>query len=311
MQGILSIITLLSVTVAVILAIQVGMYRRQIKHIIEELSMLQKEDTNYKLSSFCRVGKMYQIVEQINEIVGNYRKERAALKNENRTYRESITSISHDIRTPLTSVKGYLQMLSGSCICEEKQQAYIKVVEERVDAVTNMLNQLFEYTRVEAGEWEFHMEQLNLTNIFMDTISMFYDDFVQRDCEPRLEIPQIPCFVYGDRQACIRIIENLIKNALVHGTGEYSFCMKKKACKVFLEISNRTDSVEPKDIDRIFERFYTTDMSRTRKTTGLGLAIVKQLANRMHGEVTASLEGTMFAVQICMELCSEDCSKAV
>ena len=176
---------------------------------------------------------MYQIVEQINEIVGNYRKERAVLKNENRTYRESITSISHDIRTPLTSVKGYLQMLSGSCICEEKQQAYIKVVEERVDDVTNMLNQLFEYTRVEAGEWEFHMEQLNLTNIFMDTISMFYDDFVQRDCEPRLEIPQIPCFVYGDRQACIRIIENLIKNALVHGTGEYSFCMKRKRARYF------------------------------------------------------------------------------
>lgn len=87
--------------------------------------------------------------------------------------------------------------------------------------------------------------------------------------------------------------------------------MKKQAYKVFLEISNKTDSIEPKDIDWIFERFYTTDMSRTRKTTGLGPAIVKQLASRMHGEVTASLEGNIFAVQLCMELCSEDHCKAV
>lgn len=153
------------------------------------------------------MGETEEVIRLFNEILEKYRRETAELKRENRTYRESITSISHDIRTPLTSAKGYLQMLSGEDVPREKQQEYRKTVENRVDDVTGMLNQLFEYARVEAGELEFTME-------------------------------------------------------------------------------------------RIFERFYTTDTSRTRKTTGLGLAIVKQFVTRMEGEVQAALTDGIFTVEI-------------
>lgn len=288
--------------VSVFLTVRLGRYRHQTGHMIEELTMLRQEDTNYRLSSCCRAGRTQEVIALFNEIVEKYRGEMILLKRENRTYRESITSISHDIRTPLTSAKGYLQMLSRDALSDaaavRKHREYLAAVERRVDDVTDLLNQLFEYARVEADEMEFDMERINLTNLFMDTVSMFYDDFLDKDCEPVIDVPQTPCYVFADRNALVRMIENLIKNALVHGTGEYYFSLRAHDEQVCLRVSNRTDSIEQRDLDRIFDRFYTTDTSRTHRTTGLGLAIVKQFAEHMNGEVEASLEEGIFTITI-------------
>ncbi|MDE7477983.1 MAG: hypothetical protein K2M91_08535, partial [Lachnospiraceae bacterium] len=135
--------------VSIVQAACLGRYRQQTRHMIEELSMLRQEDTNYRLSSCCRAGRTQEVITLFNEIVEKYRGELMMLKRENRTYRESITSISHDIRTPLTSAKGYLQMLSKDTTPDaaavKKHQEYFATVERRVDDVTNLLNQLFEY----------------------------------------------------------------------------------------------------------------------------------------------------------------------
>lgn len=281
-----------------VLGTRLWLYRSQIHHINKKLSMLSKEDTNYRLSSYCHVGKTDEMIELLNKMLLENREKIGKFANDNRLYKESITSISHDIRTPLTSAKGYTQMIAGGSLSAEKQQLYIQKVEQRIDDVTEMLNQLFEYTRVEAGELEFSMEKVNLNNIFMETVSMFYDDFAEKNCEPIIEMEETPCYIYADKRAMIRIIENLIKNALVHGNGGYRFQLKKKEKEVVLEVSNRTGSIEEKDLDRIFDRFYTTDQSRTRKTTGLGLAIVKRFANQMGGEAKAYLERGIFTIEV-------------
>lgn len=311
--------SLIMTCVSFLSTIRLGRYRRQVRHMLEELSMLQQEDTNYRLSSCCHVGRTQEVIALINEIVEKYRSEMAVLRRENHAYRQSITSISHDIRTPLTSAKGYLQMLSREMPSDaagmERHREYISTVERRVDDVTDLLNQLFEYARVEAGEMDFHVERVNITNLFLETISMFYDDFAQKDCEPTVEVPQTPYFVLADRSALARIVENLIKNAIVHGTGDFSFSLKKILLKsdtksdantdesaVCLCVSNRTKSIGQSDLDRIFDRFYTTDTSRTRKATGLGLAIVKQFAERMNAEVAAALEGGIFSIQITFKI---------
>lgn len=307
MQDIFISYSIFMTAVSFILAVRLVRYRRQTGHIIEELSMLDREDTNYRLSSCCRAGKTGQMIGLFNEILERRRGELAELKRENDTYKESITGISHDIRTPLTSAKGYLQMLSkedaSDMLSPQKRKEYITTVEQRVDDVTDMLNQLFAYARVEAGEMEFHMERLNFANLFMDTLSMFYEDFVQKGSEPSVEVLQNPCYVFADRHALTRILENLIKNALIHGTGEFSFCMKLQGDKVCLRMANRTDSIEQKDIGRIFDRFYTTDVSRMRKTTGIGLAVVKQFANHMNADVSASLEKDKFTMEISFPNC--------
>lgn len=285
--------------VAAVLGTWVWRYKKQIEYMLDQMSMLEQEDTNYRLSSYCHVGKTEQLIEGINHVMDKNRNTVAALKRGNRSYRESIISISHDIRTPLTSAKGYTQMLLGNEGTDiEKQRAYMENIEHRIDDVTDMLELLFEYARLEADEISLQYEKLNLGNIFADILSLFYEDFVRMGFEPSIDIAKIPVYIYADSHGVKRILENLIKNALVHGTGEYQFSLLKKGDTAEIAVSNRTDSIEVADIERIFDRFYTTDQSRTRKTTGLGLAIVRLFSEKMGGKAEAELKEDIFTIKV-------------
>lgn len=284
---------------ALAFGIRLWHYRQQINYLLSQIELLEQEDTNYRLSSYCRVGKTEQLICELNRVIQLDRDRMMTLKKGNRSYRESIISISHDIRTPLTSAKGYIQMLLKEKKPDaEKQRAYMENIERRIDDVTDMLTQLFEYARVEADEIVFHAEKINLGNLMTDTLSMFYEDFVRTGCEPTILISQEPCYINADRHGVKRILENLIKNALVHGMGGYVFSLEEKGENVEIMVSNRADSITEEDIERIFDKFYTTDQSRTRRTTGLGLAIVKRFVEKMGGSVSARLQEQNFAVTV-------------
>lgn len=274
-------------------------YRRQVEHLLSQIDLLEQEDTNYRLSSYCRVGKTEELVNDFNHAVQFHRDKAAAYKRENRSYRESIVSISHDIRTPLTSAKGYIQMLLKDQKSDaDRQRAYMENIERRIDDVTDMLSQLFEYARIEADEIVMEREQINLSNLLEDTLSLFYEDFTEKGCEPEIHICKTPCYICADVHGVRRILENLIRNALIHGTGGYVFSLEKRGETTEIAVSNRTDSIEADDMERIFDRFYTTDLSRSRKTTGLGLAIVKRFAEKMGGSVNAELCEDVFTVRV-------------
>lgn len=285
--------------VAAVLGTWVWRYKKQTEYILDQMTMLEQEDTNYRLSSYCHVGKTEQLIEAVNHMMDKNRSTVAAVKRGNRSYRESIISISHDIRTPLTSAKGYTQMLLGEEKADAaKQRAYMENIERRIDDVTGMLELLFEYARLEADEISLQYDKLNLGNIFADTLSLFYEDFAGRGFEPSIHMPDTPVYIYADAHGVKRILENLIKNALVHGTGDYRFSLLKNKDTAEIIVSNRTDSIEETDMERIFDRFYTTEQSRTRKTTGLGLAIVKLFAEKMGGRAEAGLEEGDFWIKV-------------
>lgn len=288
----------LSILWAGILSARLWCYRKQIGHIRKELELLQGSDTNYRLTSLISVGKTGELTGDINAVLGKYRENELKMDRENRIYRESLSSISHDIRTPLTSAKGYLQMAQNPQVEKEKREFYLRTAEMRLDYLTDLLNQLFEYTRIEAGEMEFVMEEINPVNLFAETLSMFYGDFKEKGWEPVAELSREPLKILADRHAFVRIGENLMKNALVHGTGEFRFVLERQGDSMYLQVSNLTESIEQEDLDKIFDRFYTKDTSRTRKTTGLGLAIVKRFAEHMGGRVGAGLEEGRFKIEV-------------
>ena len=293
------VIIVLLLFATVVMSVRLWCYRQEINYILKQIDFLEQEDTNYRLSSYCRVGKTQELINEINKIQQESRSKFQRLKKENQNYRESISGISHDIRTPLTSAKGYTQMLlSGSITDKIKQRQYIENIAARINDVTDMLDQLFAYARIEADELEFQYEVLNLNNIFADTLSMFYNDFTAKGCEPEVRLCEKPCYIYADRRATTRIIENVIKNALVHGIEAYAFSIEEQEETIEFIASNKTDNIEQEDIERIFDRFYTTDKSRTRKTTGLGLAIVRNFAEKMGGSAHAELKENMFSIRV-------------
>ncbi len=298
MEQVLWITVILLIIGVGILSTHLCCYRKQIKQIEKQLEMLMEEESNYQLTSTCAVRDTIKLISNINCVVEKLRKEKRELQKSNRSYRESITSISHDIRTPLTSVKGYVQMLQSPATLEWKKIEYLHIIEYRLEDLSEMLNQLFEYARLEAGELDLNLEKVNVRNLFAETISMFYDEFVKKGCEPEIEIVEIPCFILVNSHAFVRILENLIKNALVHGIGDYKFSLKLIEEQIFIQISNKTDTIEEKDIEQIFDRFYTTDQTRTRKSTGIGLAIAKKFTEQMGGKIQAYLYQNNFTIEV-------------
>ncbi len=302
MQIIATGIIIVLLITAGVLSVRLWCYRTQMRHMLDELYFLENNDTNSLLTSRIAVGSTQAVILAVNHLLTRYRENERRLLRENKIYRESITSISHDIRTPLTSAKGYLQMLQRQNVSEEKKAQFLSTVERRLDHLNNMLNQLFEYARIEAGELALEPEELNVGNLFAETISLFYNDFVQKGFVPEIDIAKKPCKIYADRNALVRIMENLIRNALVHGTGGFWFSVRVTEQQALIGVSNLTDSIESYELDSIFDRFYTTDHSRSRRTTGLGLAIVKQFAQQMGGSVQATLEEGRFTVQVMLPL---------
>lgn len=298
MEIILGGIIILLFIGAGILSARLCCYRKQIRHMLRELDMVEGTDTKMLLTSAVSVGQTGEVISVLNRILQQKRQTEEQLYRENRSYRESITSISHDIRTPLTSAKGYLQMLSAENATEEQRNRYARIVEHRLDDLTGMLDWFFLYARIEAGELELQQELINAGNLFAETVSMFYEDFVNKNCEPEVVVPSEPCHISADREAFVRILENLIKNALTHGTGDYKLSLRQEKNEAVIRVSNRTDTIEMQDMEHIFERFYTTDTSRTRKNTGLGLAIVKRLTEQMQGKVEASLVNGYFSIEV-------------
>ena len=281
-----------------ILSARLGCYKKQMNHLLQQLELALEDETNILFTSSVNIGRTQEVIHTLNRLMEQNRHINEKLLRENRSYRESITSISHDIRTPLTSAKGYMQMLCSKNVTPQKQQDYAKTVLQRLHTLSDMLDQLFFYTRIEAGEIPLTIEKINIGNLFAETLSLFYTDFESKNCEPAIRITQTPCQIQADRQALIRIMENLIKNALVHGTGDYRFSLLRQNSYAVIRAENRTDSIEASDMDYIFDRFYTTDISRTRKTTGLGLAIIKELTQQMGGTVAAALERSVFSIEI-------------
>lgn len=302
MEQILWGVCILLAVVVGVLSVYLWRFRRQVNHISEQLAFLETEDSNFLLTSVCAVGRTSEMINRLNHVLEQLRQEQRRLRKMNKSYRESITGISHDIRTPLTSVKGYVQILQKPEITQEKRTEYTRIVERRLEELSNMLNQLFEYARIEAGELVLNIEKINAGNLFTEIISMFYEDFSEKGCEPEIKIVPKALFIQADRHAFSRILENLIKNALVHGKGKYRFCVYSREGMAVILAANETDSIEESDLERIFERFYTTDQSRSRRTTGLGLAIAKEFTEQMGGTIRAYFEHEYFTVEVCFPL---------
>ena len=161
-----------------------------------------------------------------------------------------------------------------------------------------LLDQLFEFARIEADELKLNCRNTDIHSVLRDVVASYYGDFEQKKCVPHIVIPNSPAIIWGDPDALARIFSNVVYNALVHGEGNYQITAALEEAQTVITVKNASSSIQQEDIPHLFDRFYTTDQSRTKKTTGLGLAIAQRLVTRMGGQISASLQNGIFAIQI-------------
>ncbi len=303
------VIALLTITIKYIL------YRRQIKSICRQIQFVSEDITNHRVRTDLTEKELVELAQLLNEMSDKHNKESVELINKDRRLKETLTSVSHDIRTPLTSLKGYFELLMSEEDTDKKLQ-YAGVMSERMDNLSDLLDELFTYTKLKNQDYKLELEECDMTKLVLDTIFSFYESFKQAKIEPKLDIDEKKHMVMANDVAMKRVISNIVKNAVVHGVGqlEISYGMdskvrdntdektgKKSNGRLCFICKNKVAHPEDIDVTQIFDRFYKADKARSEKSTGLGLAIAKEFTEKMGGSIKAELEGNVFVVKLILD----------
>ena len=272
-------------------------YQRQIKDICRQLWFLKDHDSNMMISGEIRFGGVGYLADTLNEIVELRKWERKKYLDKEKSISDIYTNLSHDIRTPLTSLDGYFQLLKESEITEE-QQHYILVIQERISSLKDMLEELFTFTKLQNDDYVLELSTCSLNRILKDTLFSYYDIWKENDIEQKFEITEEPLMIEGNPQALGRTIRNIIKNGFEHGEKQFEVHLERKEQRAVLSLKNMVSEPDKIDISRIFERFYKADEARSDSSTGLGLSIAKEFVLRMKGEIRAELDENWFSVNI-------------
>lgn len=272
-------------------------YRQQIKKICCRLTFLSEHKTNMLMTSNLPFPELDCLIDNINEVLElSRRTQRTALQNED-SLKETITNLSHDIRTPLTSLDGYFQLLAQSD-SEEERAKYIEIIESRITSLKDMLEELFTYTKLQNENYELPVESLDFGRCTLDTIFSFFDELQKKGIEPHIDFTEEYMPVTANGEAVRRSLQNIIKNALEHGQNNISFELKRVDTHAVFRCRNDVKNTEDIDINQVFSRFYKADAARSSTSTGLGLSIAKDLVEKMNGTISASLESNMFMIEI-------------
>ncbi len=280
------------------------LYQRQlIRRVQKQIDFLVDRDTQTEIMLERTDGSIDALVISINHLLDKYRNTGQAIERSDMLFRDTITSLSHDLRTPLATANGYIQLLQEEKL-GTKQQAYLHIARDRISAVKLLLDQLFEFARIESDELKLNCKSVDVHSVLRDAIASYYSDFEQKDCIPDIAIPNLPAVIWADSDALTRIFSNVIYNALIHGDKDYKITAVVEQSNSIIAIQNTSDSIQQEDIAHLFDRFYTTDQSRSKKTTGLGLAIAQKLVLRMDGSISAKLQNGVFSIQIIFPITS-------
>ena len=233
----------------------------------------------------------------INQKDTLHKKLQVQIKQEEEQLKQSISNISHDLRTPLTSLQGYLTLLQ-ECENKQEQEQYLKIIKAKTDYLTELVQYFYDLSVLENEQSDVECERIDINRIVTDCLIEKYYEF--GEIQPIIQTENSPVWIYGNNLICKRIIENLIVNALRYSDNYIEVSINQKG--VFT-IKNSTKSLDNIDVNLLFNKFYTADKSRNKGSSGLGLYIVKELLKKIDGKIeNVSYEGNILSISICFPL---------
>lgn len=272
-------------------------YQRQVKNICRQLAFLMKHDSNMLIHREFGLGGIGMLSDRLNDLLELRRKEKQYYQEKETLIADTYTNLSHDIRTPLTSLDGYFQLMEA-CENVEEQRRYLNIIHERIHSLNEMLEELFMFTKLKNESYRLELTSCCINRILKETVFSYYDDWVRREIQPDIQITEEQLYIDGNKQGLSRIIQNVIKNGLDHGEKKIRIVLKREQNQAVLRISNQVIDSEQIDIEHVFDRFYKADAARSKTSTGLGLSIAREFVRRMNGEIGAKIEENEFIVEM-------------
>lgn len=275
----------------IIVVIKNALLKKSMEEIYTDFERCMKEDTNVQISISSADKTARQLAKAINLQLSELRKVKQQYSNGDRELKEAITNISHDLRTPLTAICGYLDLLEKQELSEDTER-YIAQIRNRTEVLKQLTEELFRYSVISSTP-ALTYEKINLCRILEESLISFEGTMQQANIAPEIQMPNAPVWRVLDASAVTRIFGNLINNAIRYSDGDLSVRMVADGRISFINTAKELSTVE---VGKLFDRFYTVDSAR--KTTGLGLSIAKTLVEQMNGSIAASYENGKLNITI-------------
>ena len=281
-----------------ILIVYIAFIQKQLRSINRQLDKRLSENTRQPLTIDLFSKTINQLAININRCLKLEEKQRLEGIREQKQFKELISNISHDLRTPLTAIKGYQQLLEKETL-SDAQLEKLHTAQKYTDELGDLIEHFFEYSYLITARVEPSLEKINLTNLAIDCVLSYIGIFEEKNISVNIEETP-PIYVLGDKNMLTRVIENLLNNCAKHSLGDIDVKIesKSKARITFINPVNPNINI---NVDKLFHRFYTGDSTRN-KSTGLGLSIVEFLVEQMNGNVGAYLDTKSNKIAIFFEI---------
>ena len=265
---------------AVMLAIKVVLLRKSARVLRQELLRRRNEETNTLLSLPSRDREMRLLTSTLNQELRSLRQDRLRYQQGDRELKDAVAGISHDLRTPLTAISGYLELLKSQKLPPDATR-YLEQVESRTQSMKRLTEELFQYS-VAASTEKLELQPVDLGRALEETLLAFCGALESRGITPEIHLTEKKAIRYLDPGALNRVLGNLLTNALKYSAGDLSVSLDESGR---IAVSNSAPQLDPITTGRLFDRFYTVEAAKN--STGLGLSIAKALTERMGGKIWA------------------------
>lgn len=257
----------------------------KIRRINKKLEEILETGSDEKVMVFTDNPVLMELGGQINRLLIDRQKIRADFKREEISSKKMLANISHDIKTPLTVILGYLEIMR----LNHADNEMLKKVETKANQVMNLINQFFTLAKLESGDTNINLGKVNINEICRENVLEFYDILLQKDFDVDLFIPETAIFVQGEKEALQRILYNLLSNVIRYGSdGKYlGVFLRQDKSNVYIDVVDKGKGIEQEFASNVFDRLYTMEDSRNREIqgNGLGLTIAKNLAKQLEGDI--------------------------
>lgn len=279
-------------TIIVVLLVKIYTLQNSAKEIKNAFADRLMTETNTLIDISSNDKYMRELAASINIQLRKLREERHFFIEGNAELKNAVTNISHDLRTPLTAICGYLDLLEQ----EEKSttiERYLEIIRNRADLLTELIEELFRYSVIISGERLVVREPIAINGILEESIAAFYTTLNKRGIVPNIKITQAKIVRSLDRSSLIRVFSNLLNNAIKYSDGDLDITLTDSGEVIFANTASRLNEVQ---VGKLFDRFYTVEAAR--KSTGLGLAIARTLIEQMNGTISAKYENGRLSICI-------------
>lgn len=297
MVGVLWAVIGILLLIVVILLIKLQILHSAAGELAEDFAGRLATDTNTLIDLSTRDRYMRKLATSINEQLRLLRKQRLQYLNGDRELKEAVTNISHDLRTPLTAICGYLDLLEQ----EEKSEAvtrYLSMIANRTQALKQLTEELFRYSVILSTANDMNLEAVNINGVLEESVAAFYAALTERGITPTIQISEKRIVRQLNRAALSRVFSNILSNVLKYSDGDLDISLCETGEITFTNAASKLDKVQ---VGKLFDRFFSVEAAGN--STGLGLAISKTLVEQMNGAITAQYENSQLSICIAFPEC--------